>query len=337
MFKISPTRITIAAVLCASLATIPAHGQLPAKTVNAPQDPETILQDILNRATAARDNAADARDRAQEVRDEMHADLQMLTTQMRSFIHDWVNEATRIIDEQTEGRDAWINGSGCGNFRTDIIAMLQNMQTIFNQLNLIADPIATPISFDDEIQLVNRLDCKVLYSLYLVMNATNAFGAHMVNLLQEGAAGLQTIGGIVAGTYENRPGSIIDYAVGQPVNQFILINPTVVDNATHTVKALGIVLKIVGKRLKAKGKSGVDTLQVEIWGWVGLTLKTDQVAKWGEILVGLSELLDKAAETADMKLDNAILLGSLKEIRDNQTRILANERWILKLLRHQNQ
>jgi hypothetical protein len=207
------------------------------------------------------------------------------------------------------------------------------MQTIFNQVSLIADPNATPISFSDEIQLINQIDCRVLYPLYRAMNATNAFGEHMVELLQDGAESLELIGGIVSARYEELQGdSSLDYELGQTVNQIIINNPTTVDNAAHVIKGLASVLKIVGKRLNAKAKSGVDTFQVEIWGWVGLTIKADEKSKWGEFLVGLSELLAKVEDSVSDKMDHAMLIGSLAEIRDNQLLMLENQAMILQLL-----
>jgi hypothetical protein len=96
---------------------------------------------------------------------------------MRTFINDSLEEASRIVTEETAGRDAFVNGPAGPAFRQDLITLLQNLQTVFNQLALIADPGAAQISFNDQIQLIQTIPLQVLVPFHRAMQEIPLFSS----------------------------------------------------------------------------------------------------------------------------------------------------------------
>jgi hypothetical protein len=307
-------------------------------TLATPADAQ-ILQNILDRATQARDRALQARDRAtearnhaQDVRATIQEAVQTLTGQIRDVITDSLEEANRIVNEELDGYSAFVNG-GCPSFRQDLVTMLQQFEGLLNALAAIADPQAPSISFEDEVGIVNFIPCQVLFPLYRAMAAVDSLDSQLLNRMSDTTASLWLLQPIVAGQYSDvggaLSGSSLDYELAQTVNQLIINNPTAVNNATLTVNGLGITVKTIGKRLQSKGNTGLAAIKLQIHGYAGVALQSDQKMKWGTILVGISEILSKVGNTAGTKISHAMLIGSLAELRDNQEAILFNQALIL--------
>jgi hypothetical protein len=307
-------------------------------TLATPADAQ-ILQNILDRASQARDRAIQARDRAtearnhaQDVRATIQDAVQTLTGQIRDVITDSLDEATRIVNDELDGYSAFVNG-GCPSFRQDLVTMLQRFEDLLNALAAIADPQAPSISFVDEMGIVNAIPCQVLFPLHRAMTAVDSLDGQLLDRMNDTTAALWLLRPIVAGQYvdvaANASGSSIDYELAQMVNQLILNNPTAVNNAALTVNGLGITVKTIGKRLQSKGNTGLAAIKLQIHGYAGVALQSDQKMKWGTILVGISEILSKVGSTAGTKISHAMLIGSLAELRDNQDAIIANQLAIL--------
>ncbi len=328
----NPRSLTVAVIsLCALLLAPNSRANILNDILNAANTATSRATQARDRATEARDNAADALDQANQIRSTIQTGLQTLSGQVRTFITDGLQEASRVVTEETDGRDAFVNGPEGPAFRQDLLTLLQNLQTIFNQLTLIADPGAPQISFNDEIQLIQTIPLQVLFPLHRAMQPMSPLFSNLPAELGNAADALPILRQILESRYTagaplgSRPDSFIDYELGQTVNLVILNNPVAVSNAAKAVRGGGIAVKVLGKILEARGHTGLAAIPLQIHGYAGVSLASDQKMKWGTTLTGIGELLLKVAEAASNNMDHAMLIGSLSELRDNQTEILDNQ------------
>lgn len=307
----------------------------------APSAAAQSLQEILDVATAARDRAIQARDRATEARNvansiesTIQTGVQTLTGQMRTFISDALAEATRVVNEELAGRDTFVNGPAGPAFRQQLVGLLQNLETIFNGLLSTTGPATPSVSFADEIQLLQSLPLQVLYPLYRALQPLDPLLQGLPVVLANAANAMQQVQQLLVTRYSGIPGaSIIDYELGQSSTQVILANPTAFRDAVQALQGAGGLVKLVGKILEAKGHTGLAAMKLQIHGYAGVALASDQKMKWGTKLTGIAEMMMKTADSVSEKIDRAILFGSLGELRDNQRRIIEGQTKILLLLR----
>ncbi|MCK6482858.1 MAG: hypothetical protein HUU22_05110 [Phycisphaerae bacterium] len=290
----------------------------------------------INRATQARDraiearnNAADARDRAQEIKDTIQQGVQTLSQQVRDVITEAIEDAERLVAEELAGRDEFINGPECAEFRQDLVTLLQRLENLLNALQSIANPLGTPdVSFQDEIQLIQGLPCRALFPLYRVATAADFLSQELLDRLDEATTAINLLADVL-GNYVDVAGGPLDYELGQAANQYILDHPTLVNGAVLTVRGLSMSTKALGKRLQSKGHTGLAAVKVQIHGYMGVSLANDAKMKYGTILVGLSDMLGQVANSASSQVNHVMLIGALDELRDNHEAILAQHQQLI--------
>jgi len=288
------------------------------------------VQTAINRATAARDRATEARDHASEIRDTIDEAVSTISTQVRDVILESVNDVSLLVDEELAGRDAFVNGPECPAFRQDLIALVQGLEDLLGELAVIGNPLApTAISLQDEVALIGSLECRVLYPLYRVLSVTDLLSPELLGQIGDGVAALQTLRDFV--TYEDRyvAGAPLDYELSQLPNRLILRDPVAARDAVLATQGLGLMFKLVGGRLVAKGHTGLQGVKVQIHGYLGVSLASDRKMKWGKALESVSQQLDRVANVATDKIQHAMIMGVFLELRTNQQTIITNQSTIL--------
>jgi hypothetical protein len=288
----------------------------------------------ITRATQARDRAVEARDTAQEIRDTIQEGVLTLSTQVRDVILESVSDLSDLIDEELAGRDAFISGPECPAFRQDLVGLVQGLEDILSELAIIADPnCPLPVSFQDEIALLNSAPCRVLFPLYRTLSVTGLLSQCLLDLIDEGAAALPLLTQILAESSQTPAGSLLDYELGLAANQLILADPVSARQAVKATNAVAMALNVLGGRLVSKGHTGLAGVEAQIHGYIGVSLETDKKMQWGTQLQSTSQMLRGVAATARLKINRAIDLAVDAELRANQERIATNQYAIMRALR----
>lgn len=300
-----------------------------------------ILDDIFDLTTAARDRATQARDRAieardratearnsaNEIRDNVRQGVAALSVQVRTLISEAVEDLQGIVDDELEGREAFIADGGCSlavcePFRENLVMLLQNIQALVNTILEIVEMNELRLDFDREIDLINLLPGRVLFPLHRIFAVdTNLLGdtrgSGLVTRLSDTVDKLQVLKEALEDRFcgkepDGEPKSLLEKEVRKCA--CVLNNADPVENAAKSVKLTGLALKLIGKRLSAKGETTAGGINPGVHGYINLTIKDNKKKAWAETLDGLSEALSKIAEGADDKLRDCLIFSTQAEI-----------------------
>jgi len=318
---------------------------------------ETKIDAINTTITSIQTTVGNVKTTADETVGRIRDGVATLKGKLKDLIDDTVDDVQMIVERELEGRDAFLNDGTGAAFRSDLVTLLREFDTL--QQNL-ADlvPGAPRASFEDEIDFLEDvgIPLRLLWPLYRVATTIAPdFPKGLIDQLKETNEALtvikpmfaeeeaatqppawgrrrsnnlraQTAGGssprsgfaILAG----RPSSWIDYSYGQ-VPGIVKNQPGLVEKVSKVIRRRALALKVLSTFLKAQGKTGIGKQKdVQIHGYVGLTIETDPTGTWGERFGGISDVLNKIADKIDGNLDKAALYGSLRELRNNQQAIM---------------
>jgi len=292
-----------------------------------------ILDDIkakvntcVTRAIEARDRAKEARDKAEEIRLAVAAGVKNLTGTVRDVIAEGVDEAKAMIDEELEGRDAFVNGGEGETFRTNLITLLEEFETLFNMLATV-DPDATPkVSFESEVGIIDKAPLAILWPLYRVLSTVDFVDAGLINRLKDTNAALEVAIPIFRGDDDGASSRATVGAGG--VSRAA--------TAAGVLRVTSVTLQLAGKSVQATNKmlTKVGKKKIlAIHGYAGITIEPgDRLEGFGIILETVGVLVGAIGEGAQARLDEADSLAhqdTLQRIEDDQTTILENQTTIL--------
>lgn len=300
-----------------------------------------ILDDILSLTTAARDRATQARDRAveardratearnsaNELRDNARLGLEALTGQIRDLIDEAVEDMQRLVESELEGRDAFVADGGCSlavcePFRESLVTLLQDIETLANTLLTIAELDGAHLDLQRERDIVNLLPGRALYPLYRVLGGDGnlmgnvAGGSGLLQRMSEMVDQLLVLKSALEEQYCGSEPAVDDTLLGSEVKKCACVqaNANAVENAAKGIKYTGMGIKLIGKRLKAKGETTASGANPGIHGYIQVTIKDNKRKEWGETLEGLGDALSKVAESADDKLRDCLVFSTQAEI-----------------------
>ena len=200
-------------------------------------------------------------------------------------------------------------------FRSDLHVLLTNMEAAANGLLGITS-LGVNLEFSNTRALINNLPGRALYPLYRLLVAEN-------NILNAVNGSMGSIG-------ENLDILKVDQC------DLILNNPDSFSIASKSINLASINLKIIGKFLDARGETSLSEGDVGLWGWVHITVKTNQVKKMGNLLVGLSDALRSVTAFATGKLryctmlkDHEGIIAGQQAIINSQALMIQNQTIIL--------
>lgn len=318
---------------------------------------EKKIDDLSTALSSVQTTVGNVKMTADETVGRIRDGVDTLKGKLRDLIDDTVEDVQLIVERELAGRDAFLNNGTGAAFRSDLVTLLREFDTL--QQNL-ADlvPGAPKASFEDEIDFLEDagIPLRLLWPLYRVATAIAPdFPKGLIEQLKEineslavikplfdeenevvtappvgrrlSASRAQIAGGFVpnarAAILAGKPNSWIDYSYGQ-IPSIVKNQPALVEKVSKVIRRRALALKVLSTFLKAQSKTGIAKQKdVQIHGYVGLTIETDPAGTWGERFGGISDVLNKIADKIDGMLDKAALYGSLRELRSNQEDILA--------------
>ena len=299
--------------------------------------------------TTAENAQADASEIVMRVRN----GVATLKDKLRDLIDESVDDIQAVVDRELEGRDAFINDGTGARFKDDLVTLLEEVGALFDTLAGIV-PGGPQASFDDEIEFLRdaQVPVRVLWPLYRMTSALEAdFPNGLIEQLREANGSLQVLAPIFRGDGEqprvggNRPGSAssraqtfgrpslfsvpgkpsswIDYAYGN-VPSIVRNNPDLVADAVARIRRKSLALKVFAGYLQEKSAMTgiIKKKPVQLHGYVGLLVETDLAGAWGLRFRSMADVLDHVADKAEISLEQAITMGALRELRNNQQEIL---------------
>lgn len=285
----------------------------------APPARADILDDILNivnqarsQAEAAKNRATEARDSANEIRTNMRDAIANVTTEMRDMISEAVSDLQQQILEEKEGRDAWVNGPECETFRTQLIGLVDRMESLANAVLVIAGSDLLVFDFQREGDLLQAIPCRALYPLY----RARLFDNSLIDLLDDAGNNLIVVAAVMQDDDD------CTYTLGHLAEA---------KEAIANLQKNASYLRIVAKLLSALGKVPIQP-QAGAWGWAGFVIKIDAGSKLAEMLNGIADALSDAADGAADIVKDCEFQGAIGELRANQERILQNQELIISIV-----
>jgi len=284
-----------------------------------------------DRATEARERATEARNSANELRDNARLGLTALTSQVRDTITEAVEDMQQFVERELEGRDAFIADGGCSlavcePFRQDLVSFLQNIQALMNMILSFLELEELYLDFDREVQIINVIPGRALYPLYRVlMVESQLFGPELFDRLDAAVNDLAVLKEALQGPAAQAAAARGD---SPPLDSevmsctFVMNQYEAISMAKRAVSLHGIMFKVMGKRLKAKGETTAEGANPGIHGYINVTIKDNKEKSVGETLESVSEALSKIAEFADDKLRDCVVYTTLLDSRDRQQEIL---------------
>ncbi len=280
----------------------------------------------VNRAIEARDRAKEARDKAEEIRLAVQAGVKTLTGTVRDVIAEGIDEAKAMIDKELEGRDAFVNGGEGETFRTDLITLLEEFETLFNSLAAI-DPDASPrVSFESEIDIIDGVPVAALWPLYRVLSTVDVLNAGLINRLKEASAALEVAVPIFLGDDDGGASSRATVRAG---------GTSRAATAVRALRRASLTFQWIGKTLQASSKMIPDggTKILAIHGYAGITIKSpNRVEGVGMFFELIGDVVGAIGEGAQARLDEADSVAgqeAIQRIEDNQATMLENQETIL--------
>lgn len=302
----------------------------------------SVVQQARDRATQARDRATQARDGVTAVRARIDTAVATFSTTIQSFVTESVDDLTREINAELEGRAAFVNNAAeCSQFRGRIVQTLTEVEAISNAI-LRTSPCVQglQVDFDREITLVQGLPCRLLYPLYRLLDVElHLFDSDLLDCLRQAANDLTLAAEFFAEDLQSAgtddmvldARGLLDSQLAK--NAWTLERVARLQKAASSLSGLSITLKIVGKGFVAAGETQF-TGEAQIHGYVGGSIKNNRKKKIGEALVGISDAIKGVSDFLTNKTKFAITLSTQnlilttmeanqKKILDNQDRILA--------------
>jgi len=342
--------MAVALFVIVSVAPSAGAGELLDR-VKALQTKVNSIQSKVNAIQAKVDDvkstAEGARDKAEEIVERVRTGVSTLSDKVRDLIGEAVNDIQVLVDKELEGRDNFIKAGGTGEpFRQDLVTLLDEFETLLGTMNEIL-PNAPEVSFADEKELLQDLPIGLLWPLYRVttvveadfpngligrLRETNDALKVVVQVLEPEAGGTRRRGGghqVSADSRAQRagelsvlattgaPASWIDYG-WENAPMIAKNHPDLVAAAARNIRRDALVIKLVANELLVKGAM-VGILKkkpCQIHGYVGLIVETDPVGSMGLRLASVSEALIYIADKADGALEQVMMFGALRELRD---------------------
>lgn len=302
----------------------------------------SVVQQARDRATQARDRATQARDGVTAVRTRIDTAVATFSTTIQSFVNESVEDLTREINAELQGRAAFVNNAAeCSQFRGRIVQMLTEVEATSNAI-LRTSPCVQglQVDFSREITLVQELPCRLLYPLYRLLDIElHLFDSDLLDCLRQAANDLTLAAEFFAEDLQSAgtDDMVLD-ARGllnsqMAKNAWTLERVTRLQKAASSLSGLSIVLKIIGKGLVAGGETQFNG-EAQIHGYVGGSIQNNRKKKFGEAMVGISDAIKGVSDFLTNKTRFAITLSTQhlilttmeanqKKILDNQDRILA--------------
>ena len=262
----------------------------------------TLLDDIFSRTTAARDRAIEARNAARESRDNMREGRMALTGQVRDTINEAVSDLQEDIAERIAGRQAWLGNdcdiiSDCGQFRGDIIMLVDNLATLSNSLFIVTE-LGIEIKGNRLKNVLETVPGRALYPLYRAFSQElNIFESNFVVKLQTAAVDL----------------GHLELAVPTSSCEIMLEDREFTANAIRNAKILALGMKLVGKIFEAIGTKEIQK-EGAVWGWVGVAFKNNRLKNVGIKIHAAGGALSGYGSVASVKLLRCIVLDDHQQI-----------------------
>lgn len=292
-----------------------------------------------DRATEARNNAAAARDTAVEIRETMRAGLSALSNEVQDAIEEAIVDLQREIQEEMDGRDAYVQSGAAEPFRQDLITMLHRVEALINALYDLVRLEETEVDFSRFVTAIEALPAPALYPLYraLVVELNLFQAGGLLDQLDQAVSDVQLVAMLFVEPAGAGDGEFLD---GELLSCTAVIeNYAALKKAATGLTLLGGSLKLTGTVLKAAGQTSIKKSGA-VWGWVGVTIENNRTMKVGIALSGAADFLSAVSGAIGTQLRHCAGVAIQDEARardllilENQAEILKNQRQILKLLK----
>lgn len=284
-----------------------------------------------NYALTARDNAAAARDTALLLRNNMQAGIDALSDSIEEAIMEAVADLEREMAAEIAGRDAFVNGGAGEPFRETLIALLANAQAMLNALNDASGMPDAQIDFERETTLIEALPLRALYPLYraLVAEAPGVLD-RFVELLGSAAADIEVIKGLLLFSPEPVDGDLLDEELSACA--YAIEHRAALKTASGNLTNFATIAKSVAALLKAAGTTEVHKTGA-VWGWVGVSLKSNRIKKVGEFVDGIGKAVGGLNDSISARLRHCTAISVAADARDRDHKILENQELILRYLK----
>lgn len=314
-----------------------------------------ILDQIFDRAQAARDRAKEARDNAREagdtardIRDRIQRAVGNLSEDAISSILDAGRQIRDEVAAAKAAYDQFASGGACEECREKMIAGLTNLQALIDQLTAQLSPSCVvsrlggngldpkDINLQPLITLLERADCKILFPICIALGGSLC----ILEDLQDASQALQTIQDL-AGPLE---GLLGEEEIGEPVrvmpplddtdpllsldaerfarrvgaSQKYLIHYDALADASKRLKAKALVLKGLAFTIQITETETEKKATIGLHGYLLIDIDLNKAKKLKEILNWVDWGFNKIATTIDAKLAEAKTVSATHLILSNQ-------------------
>lgn len=303
----------VAVILLCVMPMGHARGDILDDIFDLAKSAKTYAQAARDRATEARNNAAAARDSAYEIRDDLRENAVRLTDDMRDAISNAVDDLQHQLLEEREGLDEFTAGPNscsldqCDPFRSRLIDLLEETQTVLNAVLVISKAEELQIDFQRERKVLESIPGRLLFPLY----RTHLFDDEtLIEALRAATGDLV----IVADAIQDDKDAACAY---------ISEHREEVETATHNLEDKERLLHIISKLFMALGKVPVQP-DAGAWGWVGIVAKLEPAEKIGGALDAVADALKSAADASSKRLKSCKKGGSNHKLNKNQRETMKN-------------
>lgn len=333
-------RKNLVAVAVLLLAILPMAGTASADVLDDisgwVQDARDYAKQARDRAKEAKDRATEARDKAEEVRATIETAVSTLSDSMRDAIAEAAEDIKGMLDEEMQGRQAFLNGAQPEAFRRDLVSFLEQGEDLLTHLAAAYPGAGAEVSFAKEIEIVENLPARGLWPLHRALSTVDFLNSGLIDQLKDANAGLELVVPLLGeddgagGSVSSRGAGALNFELERQDAMFIYENVQRVSEATTAIKRTALALKGIGTILQMIGQRGVfDDLKVQIHGYVGKAIKNNGKMKLGIFCSGVGDALGEVASSVTAKTRHAMIIGAIAELRDNDETILANQEAIL--------
>ncbi len=284
-------------------------------------------------AASARDSAITARDTAIDMRNNMQAGLSALSANILNAIDEAMEDLEADIQNELEGRDAFVNGGQAEPFRQNLIHLFQSTATLLNTEYDLAGMSGAHVDFSNLISVIQALPARGLYPMFRATSVeTNLFGGGgLTAQMDSTVANLQIVAPILQRLNCDEEAPILDQEVCEC--SLVLDHLSAIKHASSGLRLASSALTLVGRYLEAHGETHIHK-QGALWGWAGVSIEENTKKKVGIFFEGAGESVHIVGEFVETRINHCTSVAIALEARERELKILANQEDILNHLKN---
>lgn len=281
------------------------------------------INEILSNARNASNRARDILEAIQAGREQLD-DLDLAGTLSESL-----DDIKNQIDEMREGRSEFLGSSNscnssspCGQFRADLVGLLEGVEHVNNAL-LLASPIAVETDFHRLIDLAENAPGRLLYPMYRVLaEELPIVNSDLTGALSELAAHVEFLATSL------HPGTLGTSNVsGFDQCEFLMQDSEFTQRAIGRTQIASGTLILVGYGLIASGETHLEG-KAGVHGYPGIVIKNNLRKKAGNVLAGTGKGVTALAASASDRHRYCTTLQFRADSLANQQKLLNNQQRI---------